>query len=256
MSIVLTGDVHEKLRGAQDQRFTSRSEFGLAADYAPIAAQHGLKVTLFVTARAISTNTKLVNSLLETGNVEVGGHGWDALRPQWWHGGLNRLIGSPHGPAWLQRRMIRRTCTVIQNLTGQPVQSWRNHAYRHDPYTPRLLAAAGIKVWSDAVEPAMPGPAQHPDGVTVLPINTLPDHENLLHGTRTSGSTNAHSSYTPEKWCELVCSQVQTIVSRGGTATILAHPICMKICNDWETFDRLCQFLSGYTSLFAREVKI
>lgn len=260
MTVILTGDVHHAI-GSSDQRFVARSEAALAVDYARIAAHHGVKATLFFTGRAIVENGAEARALLTMSNVEIGGHGWDALRPQWWHRMLSWLTGSPHGPAWLQRRMIHRTCTAIRQYTGQPVRSWRNHAYRHDGHTPHLLAEAGITVWSDKVQPCwgrspIASPRRHPSGITILPINTLPDHEHLYHGARTPESVAVEGcspSYPSGAWCDQVCAQVETIVNAGGIATILAHPICMKVADDFATFERLCAFLSNYPSLFASE---
>ncbi len=253
MTVVLTGDVHHAI-GSADQRFTEYSEAALAVEYARIASRYNLKVTLFVTGRAILEDNADARPLLNMDNVKIGGHGWDALRPVWWHGALNYLIGSPHGPAWLQQRTILRTRTTIEKFTHQPVWSWRNHAYRYDEFTPGLLADAGIIAWSDEVNPASQAPHHHPDGVVILPINTIPDHENLYHGARTPESVAVEGpSYPPDQWCDQVCAQVEAIAQSSGVATILAHPICMKVADDWVTFTRLCSFLSHYPSLFASE---
>jgi len=153
--------------------------------------------------------------------------------------------------------MIHRTCAVIKQYTGQPVRSWRHHAYRHDQHTLRLLAKAGITVWSDEVQLDCYSPRRHPDGVVILPINTLPDHEHLYHGARTPELVAAEGrgpSYPPELWCDQVCTQVERIVNAGGVATLLAHPICMKVADNFATFEQLCAFLSRHTSLFASEV--
>ncbi len=255
MSVVLTGDVHHAL-GSADQRFVRLSEAALAVEYAHIADRYGLKVTLFLTGRAVVEDEADAAPLVTMDHVEIGGHGWDALRPRWWHGLLNRLLGSPHGLPWLQRRMIRRTCETLAAFTGRPVRSWRNHAYRHDRHTPRLLAEAGVLAWSDQVSADHHRPWRHPAGIVVLPLNTLSDHEHLYHGVRTPAFVAAEGrgpSYTPERWLERVCAQVDRIVGAGGVATLLAHPICMKVADDFATFERLCAFLARYPSLFARE---
>jgi hypothetical protein len=256
MPIILTGDVHQAI-GSADQRCTRQSETALAVTYAQIAARYGLKVTLFFTGRALIENGTEARPLLSMGNVEIAGHGWNALQPWWWHGLLHRVLGSPHGPQWLQRRMIRRTCTTLSQYTGHPVRSWRNHAYRYDPLTPYVLAQAGIRAWSDEVDPQRYSPSIHPSGLLSLPINTLPDHETLAHGTRTPPSVACPSQglfYSPSQWYEAVSGQIETIMSRHGLATILAHPICMHIADDWDTFTRLCAFLARYPSQFAGDV--
>ncbi len=254
--IVLTGDVHHAI-GSADQRFVAVGEAALAVEYARIAAHYGLKVSLFLTGRAAVEEGENVEQLAAMDNVEIGGHGWDALRPRWWHGLLKRLVGSPHGPPLLQRRTIRRTCAILEALAGRPVRSWRDHAYRHDRHTPRLLAEAGIVTWSDAVCIGQPYPWRHPSGIVVLPINTLPDHEHLYHGARTPDRVDTAEqgpSYSPGQWLEQVRCQVERIVRVGGIATILAHPICMRVADAFATFEQLCAFLSKYPSLFAREV--
>lgn len=256
MSVVLTGDVHQSLSSASDQRFTPHSESELAVRYAQIAARHNLKVTLFITGRAVIEDDGTAAVLKELENVEIGAHGWDAFRPVWWHRALSLATGSPHGPARLQWRMVQRTCKVIRELTGKPVRSWRNHAYRHDRHTPYLLSRAGMTTWSDEVSLESRGPYRHPAGITSLPINTLPDHENLLHGARTANSLprqQAATALSGEQWCERVCTQVDAVLDQGGTATLLAHPICMEICDNWSSFERLCARLERYPSLFASE---
>jgi len=255
MTVVLTGDVHHAI-GSSDQRFVIQSEPVLSVEYAAIAARHGIKVTLFLTGRAVVEDGVAARDLLTMEHVEIGGHGWDALRPEWWHGLLSRLMGSPHGPPWLQQKMIQRTCIAIENCGHRPVRSWRNHAYRHDEHTPRLLAEAGITVWSDQVRSEQLKPHRHPAGILSLPINTLPDHEHLYHGARTPEFVAIEGrgpSYPPDVWCDQVCAQVEKIVSAGGVATLLAHPICMKVADDFATFERLCIFLSSYPSLSASE---
>jgi hypothetical protein len=134
------------------------------------------------------------------------------------------------------------------------VRSWRNHAYQHDANTPRLLARCGLTAWSDDVDLTRPGPYLHDGGIVALPINTLPDHEHVFHGDLTSETVGTRSEvYTPDAWCDLVCDQVASLVEAGGTATILAHPLCMKVADDWSSFERLCTFLTRYPSSTAEQ---
>ena len=156
----------------------------------------------------------------------------------------------------MQARMVRRTCAAIEHVTGQRISSWRNHAYCFDSWTPRVLADAGIRVWSDEVDPERVRPRRHGAGITILPINTTPDHEHLYHGDQTLESvpTAKRSQYAhPDAWKEEVSRQVEAIVADGGVATVLAHPLCMKVVDDWGTFERLCSELSRHPSAWATE---
>ncbi|MEX2556595.1 MAG: polysaccharide deacetylase family protein [Actinomycetota bacterium] len=253
MRVVLTGDVHQWINSA-DRAYASETECALALEYARIARRHGLKVTLFFTGLAVIEDEANVQALLAEDNVEVGGHGWDSFEPQWRYRAANRLFGSPHGSRAIQARMVRRTCAAIERVTGQKVMSWRNHAYTFDANTPLVLADAGFQVWSDKVDRQRLTPYAHASGVTILPINTTPDHEHLYHGAQTVETIPVarRPGYDyPDAWRERVVRQVQAIVKGGGTATILAHPLCMKVADDWRTFEHLCSRLSSYPTAWA-----
>lgn len=252
MPVVLTGDVHHHIPSA-DRRHASESECALAVEYARIALEHGLRVTLYLTGRAVQDDREDARWLLSMDSVELAGHGWDAFQPRWLYRPLARMSGSPHGFRRWQRRTIARTCEAIESFCGRPVRSWRNHAYLHDLHTPALLAQAGIVTWSDDVDPARTHPYVHESGLVVLPINTLPDHENLYHGDRTPESVRDGSSVAADEWLQRVLGDVEYVHSQGGTATIMAHPLCMKVVDDWGTFRSLCAGLARYPSLQATE---
>jgi hypothetical protein len=255
VTVVLTGDVHQWIDSA-DRAYADETECELALKYARIAGRHGLKVTLFFTGLAMIEDASSVRTLLGEENVEVGGHGWDSFRPSWRYRVLNKVFGSPHGSSLMQARMVRRTRATIGRVTGRQVLSWRNHAYFFDSHTPRALADAGIRVWSDEVNPDRVGPYRHRTGMTVLPINTTPDHEHLYHGNQTVETiplARRPQYDNPPAWRESVTQQVDAIAGRGGIATILAHPLCMKVADDWRTFGRLCSSLSRYSSAWAVE---
>jgi hypothetical protein len=251
MPVVLTGDVHHHIPSS-DRSHAVESESALALEYARIAERHGLKVTLFVTGRALRDDIAGALPLLSMENVEIGGHGWDAFMPRWLYRPLGRLSGSPHGyPTW-QRRSIARTCAAVERL-AKPARSWRNHAYLHDSSTPRLLADAGIVAWSDEVDLARRRPYVHEAGLVVLPINTPPDHENLYHGDRTPETLGNRPSFYPAEWRTRVLEAVDAAIADDGVATVLAHPLCMKVADGWETFEALCTGLAGRPSMFATE---
>ena len=252
MPVVLSGDVHHRIPSA-DRRHAPETESAMAVEYAGIAQSYGLKVTLFFTGRAVRDDAADARPLLSLPSVEIGGHGWDAFHPRWLYGPLRRLSGSAHGPQEWQRRTIARTCAAIDRFAGRPPRSWRDHAYLHDRHTPWFLADAGIAAWSDDVDPARAHPYRHESGLVVLPLNTTPDHENLYHGDRTPETLGSHVALTGMEWRERVLAEVELAHAQSGVATIMAHPFCMKIVDDWETFDALCAGLAKYPTLLAAE---
>ena len=206
--------------------------------------------------RAMIEDATSVGALLKVDNVELGGHGWDSFRPRWRYRAVNKVLGSPHGSSAMQERMVGRTCSTIRRVTGQDVLSWRNHAYSFDRHTARVLAEGGIRVWSDEVDAGRVGPRRDSKGITILPINTTPDHEHVYHGGQTIETVPVarRAEYDhPDAWGAGILRQVDSILGQGGVATILAHPLCMKVADDWRTFERLCSSLSGYPNIWARD---
>jgi peptidoglycan/xylan/chitin deacetylase (PgdA/CDA1 family) len=259
VTIVLTGDVHQWIDSSADRAYARETESALALSYARIAGRHGLKVTLFITGRAIVEDEASLRALQIEDNVEIGGHGWDSFLPAWKYRAINKFFESPHGSRRMQARMVRRTCAAIERATGRQVLGWRNHAYHFDRHTADALAGAGVSVWSDDVDLDRVAPYRHESGVTVLPINTTPDHEHLLHGGQTEKTIAAArlpEYYDADSWRERVVQQTEAIVRRGGVATILAHPLCMKVVDDWQTFERLCSALSLHRSAWATEAAL
>lgn len=252
MPVVLTGDVHHWIPSA-DRRHADETESALAVECAQIAEAHGLKLTLYLTGRAARDNAAEARELAALESVEIGGHGWDAFHPRWLYRPLARIGRSPHGPSAWQRRMISKTCKELERLSGTAPATWRNHAYLHDSDTPRLLVEAGVTSWSDRVDLAQTHPYTDASGLVVLPLNTPPDHENLFHGDRTPQALGARSALQPHEWRDRVLADVDRVHSAGGTATIMAHPLCMRVVDDWQTFTSLCEGLSRYPSLFATE---
>jgi peptidoglycan/xylan/chitin deacetylase (PgdA/CDA1 family) len=251
-SVVLTGDVHQWIPSG-DRRHTAESETALALEYARITERYGLKATVFVTGRSVRDYPEDSAALFRLENLEIGGHGWDSFQPGWWYRKLHRVFGTPHGPGQLQRALVARTCRAIEAVSAAPVTSWRNHAYQHDARTPSALLACGIRVWSDTVDLSREGPFEHPSGLVVLPMNTTPDHENVYHGDLTPDTAppQRRSLLDGDGWLETVTQQVDRIVAAGGVATILAHPLCMRVLDGWRTFERLCQHLERHRTAWA-----
>ena len=263
--ICLTGDVHHMSLHTTGQQYlgSGLTEIITGIEYLKIAKRYSVKVTLFLTGKSIIEEPENVKKLSQFENVEIGGHTFSANRPKWLYKGF-KLLGVKNGPKFYQRRDIEKTIKLIKDVTGKNCISWRNHAYWEDKNTIPLLEKTGIKCVSNEVSPNLLWPRKIGNGSIIsVPINVMPDHEHIYHGERTkelistldlSHQPFGAKQYTINEWFEEVKKQIVNILKKGGIATILAHPICMKVSDDFVTFEKLCEFLSHYNTVFMREV--
>lgn len=254
MTVSLTGDVHHMSLETREQPYLDGTEAAVAIEYAEIAADHDVPVTLFLTGKVVAEEPERVAQLAAMDHVELGGHnywafstpihrGWRALEKA-----TGGHVGSWNGPKPFQSWEIRRTVEAFAAL-GVDVQCWRDHAYRHDDNTASLLADRGITHFSDAVGPDER--VRTEAGLTVVPINTPPDHEHVYHAFRTrefvAGSDFegpfGSESVPVDAWVEWVCETVADHRAAGRPATILAHPSCLWLADEFDAFERLCATL-------------
>ena len=255
-AICLTGDVHHMGMDTRDQAHLEGTEVEAAVEYAEIAAGHDIPVTLFCTGKCVEEDPDRMAELAAMETVELGGHNyWAFTTPV--HDAWRALgkvtggrVGSWMGPRHFQAREIRKTVAAFEDL-GVRIASWRDHAYRHDGHTADLLAGHGITHFSDAVEPD--GRVRQEDGLTVVPINTPPDHEHVYHAFRTpefvagddfSGPFGTESR-EPSEWVDWVLDHVERRCEAGGVATVLAHPACMELADGLAAFEELCERLAA-----------
>jgi len=250
MTVCLTGDVHHMSLATRDQKYLDRTEVEVAIEYAELAAKYDVPVTLFITGKAATEEPDRVQRLVAMDNVEIGGHNyWAFATPihSAWRA-LDKLtggqVGSWNGPRPFQRYEIHRTLKTLSER-GADVSAWRDHAYRHDGNTAGLLADAGITHFSDAVGPNER--VRREGAVTVVPVNTPPDHEHVYHAFRTPGSTAVERFEGPfggesrsiDEWVNWVLDRIKAIRSDGGVATVLAHPACLWLADEFEAYERL-----------------
>lgn len=255
MTVCLTGDVHHDSMDTRDQAHMDRTEAEVTLEYAEVAGEYGVPVTLFVTGRTATEEPDRVRRLAEMDNVELGGHNYWAfdtpVHTAWRAVGVatDGIVGSWNGPRPFQRYEIDRTIRALSDC-GATVRSWRDHAYRHDRHTAELLADAGVTHFSDAVGPDER--LRRESGLTVVPVNTPPDHEHVYHAFRTPGSDAVREFEGPfggesvdvDEWVDWVLDRVETVRADGGVATVLAHPSCLWLADGFDAFERLCRALS------------
>jgi Polysaccharide deacetylase len=260
--ICLTADVHHMTMGGVDQKHLRGTEVDAALQYADIARSRGLRLTFFVTGACVAAETGKLRDLFQMDGVELGGHTYNAFKPKLVYALSHRLLSLANGPRMLQKYDIWKTITVFRETLGHRIESWRNHAYRQDRNTLDLLRAQGIRFLSDQVEPSARAP-RHLDGLCHVPINVITDHNFVYHGDRQPGrfdesGLRASPFATPamgiHQWSALVKDQVESVVETGGLATMLVHPSCMELADDFRSFRVLCDHLAQYQSRTISEV--
>lgn len=195
--VCLTGNVRHRSYRNVDRRYARNTEVQLALRYCEIAARHHVKVTMFITGKACVEERNGVGNLGRQANAELGGHTFCAFQSvRHW---LSRTLGgSALGSASMQRRDIEHTIAAIQNVTGKRITVWRNHASRYDVRTYRLLGACGIRLVSDRITEHTTAVERVSQELLSLPINTLSDHEQLLHGKYTERRSGVAAPWTTD----------------------------------------------------------
>jgi hypothetical protein len=273
--ICLTGDVHHSSLGANDQRYITPgdTEIRIAARYARLAGAHGLKLTLYVTGKTFVEEWRDFESVAASRWVEIGGHTYSGIPQKWWKKVWYRLHrlqppshSGAHGSRASQRRDIRKCIAAVERFAGRRIAAWRSHGLVRDQHTCPLLAECGIRLISDEVSAAKLAPERTPEGLISHPINVLMDHDHLLHAHRDAAfvaaakargyGTDAFGgdSYSIEQWGEIVKRQVEAIETQGGVATVLMHPICQFLADQFRTAEKLFAFFSRRRTVWASEL--
>jgi hypothetical protein len=248
----------------KDQPFLRSSEVDAAHSYSEIANKYGIKPVLFLTGKCIIEEKSKIRKLVQDYDVEIGGHSFGAFKPRLPYKLSYRVFNLKNGPKFFQNYEIKKTVDLFYDQLGYDIMSWRDHGYRHDKNSRQLLAANGIKYFSDSLSNDMAQPQWH-DGVIDVPINIIPDHDYVYHGVRKPGSINENilkksvfqtGAMDIEVWFEKIKKQIICIEKVKGLATILVHPACMEIVDNFVIFKELCAFLSQFESIKMNEINI
>jgi hypothetical protein len=250
--ICITGDVHHASMDTTDQQAASTDIETVTEQYVEIAATYDVKVTLFVTGKFCREVTD--PRRIDQENVEIGGHTWSAFQPRRLYDIFERITGNIYGPRLYQRWDIGKTLDAVESTFGHRPTSWRTHAYRSNQTTLDELSKTSVSIVSDEVTPEQMRPTRVRESLMSLPINVMPDHEHLYHGARTREHVESkraggwEDSFTSESYMigdyyNIIVNQIEEIIKSEGIATILLHPICMKVADDFEVFERLCELI-------------
>lgn len=233
--IFLTGDIHHKDPRMGDQKRLScgRTEARIAEQYLNLCNTHQVFPTLFFTGLAVEREGDFIGRLLERYHFEFGGHTYSANRPRWLLGLSRRVLGLANGPYWLQKKDVSDTVRCIHSRLGVSITSWRNHAYRMDRNTYKIVSGFGISRVSNRVT-AMDGTIRQLGRILEVPINTAPDHESLGH------DDHRRTYRSAEDWVNDILRQVEYQQRNNLPSVILAHPLCMFVEDGFAAFERLC----------------
>lgn len=267
--ICLTGDVHHTSLMINDQKYIpdpDLTEILIARMYVELLAEYDVKSTLYICGRCFTEEWRDLEPAAAHPLVEVGGHMFNARFPRECFDAYGEQTGLWNGPKWYQDWDIRRNVEEIRKAMGYDIVSWRSHSYKIDANTHELLAANGLKLVSNTMEPdnLLPNFIEH--GMISHPMNVIPDHDHLYHAHRTREYVEDANrrgygadefgavSYTIEEWGRLALEQAMAIDEKGGVATILAHPLCMYVADRFKTLEMLLQSISGRRNIWAREI--
>ncbi len=254
--IYLSADIHHASLQTGNQQHCDISELATARLFLKRIEQARVKLTCFITGRCFAEEWADTQVLCNSDRVEVGGHTWSGFTPVIWHRACNKLVGSYNGPYWYQYLDTLRTIKIIEKKTGQRISCWRNHMYKHGPHTDKVLSQLGIKLCSDGVKRENDQPLLSNAGIYNFPLNIIPDHEHLYHAERTPewverwqkryqwSDDFGCQSYYIQEWAEQVLNQLQTCEAQGRDANLLIHPITMYLCDQFQCFDKILDYIS------------
>jgi peptidoglycan/xylan/chitin deacetylase (PgdA/CDA1 family) len=266
--ICLTGDVHHASLRINDQKFlpSGETEVQIAGRYVALLEKYGVKATLYVCGKCFVEEWDDLKPCVLSPLVEVGGHGYRTRDPRPLFDWYGERTGNWNGPRAYQDWDIRRMSEVCRERTGSTPVAWRAHSLKVDANTYPLLAKHGYRLVSDEISARKTWPEKIEQDLISHPMNVLPDHDHLFHAHRTPEyveKANAAGygaddfgavSYSIEEWGEKVLAQVRAIEERGGVATILAHPICMYLADNFQTFEKLLKVFADSHCIHAREI--
>ncbi len=264
--ICLSGDLHPMSLGTGNQHHCDITEIQVARRYLDMLAAAKVKVTFFITGRAMAEEWADLDPICRHPLVEVAGHTYTCFTPELPHRVWNKLTGNYNGPGWYQRWDIARTLRIAEKRCGQRIVSWRNHMYMHGPQTEACLAACGVGICSDGVKRASTGPERHPTGVYNFPLNVMPDHEHLYHAERTPewveqwvkrrnwSDDYGSDSYYVEEWTDRVLDELRRHEAEGILSNMLIHPITLYLCDRLKSFERILEYLASCDTVHMRDV--
>jgi len=255
--ICLTGDLHHQSLRTGNQLHCELSELVVAQRFLRLLEEAKVKVSFFVTGRAAAEQADELRPIVDSEWVELGGHTYRCFSPALPHRIWKKLAGNYNGPAPYESLDVWRTVDILRRRFGRRIVLWRNHMYMHGPNTAWILAAHGIRLFSDGVRRNARGPEPHPAGLLSFPINVMPDHEHIFHAERSREwvarwqqryawrDDFGPDSYPIEEWTDQVLAGLAANEAAGAISNMIIHPITMYLADRFRSFERILGYLEG-----------
>lgn len=266
--ICLTCDIHHSSLRTGNQKACDISEIQCTQRFTKLLEEANVKATYFVTGRSFVEEWHDLKVICESPQVSIQGHNYYCFQPEILHRVWKKLAKNYNGPAIWEKHDIQRTIKVIEEKTGERISCWRNHMYMRGPNTDRLLRECGIEICSDGVKKAAVAPEEHSSGIWHFPINVIPDHEHLYHAERTPewvawwvqrynwSDDFGSQSYYIQDWTEIVLSCLRDNEAKGAISNLIIHPITMYLCDQFQCFERILEFISTRKTVHMDELPL
>ena len=264
--ICLTADLHHMSLGTGNQEHSDKTEMALAWEFVKMMEKRNIKGSFFITGRAFKEEWDEVKPIAMSPNIELGGHTFEAFKPEILHRIWKKLTGNYNGPYLYQYWDTKRTIDIIYKMTGIRIKIWRNHMYMHGANTEKVLQKLGIKICSDGVKKDNFTLIEEPERMCNLPINILPDHEHLIHAERTPewiawwqkrynwSDDFGSESYYIKEWTDIVLAQLKANESKGLLSVVIIHPITMYLADGFTEVQRILDYMETCHTVFLTEL--
>ena len=273
--ICLTGDIHHISLKTKEQKFLSsgETEVKIAERFLKIIEKYRVKVTFFITGKTFDEEWNDLKKIVSSSFVEIGGHTYSGIPAgkiyKLWckiKNGYLPTHSPTYGSLFKQKRDIKKMIEVVKKKADLNIISWRSHGYIHDENTYIILSKMGIKIVSDEISSKKIYPEKIKEGLISVPINVIPDHDHIYHAHRDKDFVEKAKrvgygkddfgidSYDIKTWGEMVIEQVYRIEKNGGIATILMHPLCMYLSDEFKTAEKLINFFSKFDTIWIKDV--
>jgi peptidoglycan/xylan/chitin deacetylase (PgdA/CDA1 family) len=269
--ICLTGDIHHDSLKINDQRFLpdGLTELEVCRKYLRLIEKYGLKATFYTTGMTLREQWDDFKVIAESDLVEVGGHTFGGLPRKAGGGEKNGEFSCSHsdfhGTYGEQEEDVLKMIEIVREKTGRKPVSWRSHGLVRDENTDAILYNNGIRFISDELNWNKLLPEKTESGLISHAMNVLMDHDHLYHAHRTLEYVEKQrknwplrddptsKSFDIETWGRIVEAQVRAINELGGLATILMHPVCMYLADEFKTAEKLFEYFASCDCIWAHE---